>query len=623
MSAENNITSNTKSNTANATTNVTDRITMDAVQQRWAQIFGKYGKSGFDTVSQAWNLAWSQANNPFLQNARIKQSVAKPLKAQQEDMQQALTDPESGELTLTRISMWLYYTNYIYNLLIKLNRDTPLYNYYFLPQYCDEKDYKTEAFKKESQKVDKIMKSFKPQLTLKTITTQVSLEGKSSYLPRISYEKDKINFFVMQKLNTNMVKLTGFASKQQFKASFNMMIFLQPAYDVNQYPQFIRDTWQEMNDVGLVTNSKKGAIVNPKAIAQSKLDGILEYNSKSNYYMYWVELPQDLCYTFYSDGAHPNMFPDTIGLFNDLNELDDYRWLQANLLSKGVNSVLTAQVPVIKDAKAGSDATVITPDTILGYQDYFAGNVSSNILAFFAPFNDFKLHTIDSQPEALDVVYDRTRDLIATSGNSALMAITDKPSIASVKAAQAIQAARVDYLTKQYENFLNEVVNNCFDLKYTWKISLWGDIFNHREDLKQLKELVLSGLEGFIPKLLSAMGYTMEDYKTSCDLLKAWNIKVEKVLTQENLEEQAKQGRMEARQKAKEDKEETEGLKNGVGRDAIPDDEVENDATAAARDSGTNVSDIKEFAQEFLYGLSEEDANEVINELVRELEDDA
>lgn len=206
-------------------------------------------------------------------------------------MQQALTDPESGELTLTRISMWLYYTNYIYNLLIKLNRDTPLYNYYFLPQYCDEKDYKTEAFKKESQKVDKIMKSFKPQLTLKTITTQVSLEGKSSYLPRISYEKDKINFFVMQKLNTNMVKLTGFASKQQFKASFNMMIFLQPAYDVNQYPQFIRDTWQEMNDVGLVTNSKKGAIVNPKAIAQSKLDGILEYNSKSNYYMYWVELP--------------------------------------------------------------------------------------------------------------------------------------------------------------------------------------------------------------------------------------------------------------------------------------------------------------------------------------------
>ena len=596
-------------------------VSLKAIQQRWATIFGKYASTGFDNLAGAWAMSWSQLNNPFLQNQRIKQINAKAQKVQSEDLQNALNNPENSEMTFQRISMWLYYTNYVYNILVKLNRDTPLFNYYYIPEYVDSKDMSTEAFKKESQKVDKILKAFNPNLTLKTITTQVSLEGKSSYLPRTSYDKNDVNFFVMQKLNTDMVKLIGFGSKQQFTIAFNMAIFLQPAYDVSQYPQFIQDVWNQMLETGIVVvdQKTKKKRISPKA----KLpDGhILESNGEN--YMYWVRLPQDLCYTFYSDGAHPNMFPDTIGLFNDLNELDDYRWLQANLLSKGVNSVLTAQVPVIKDAKAGSDATVITPDTILGYQDYFAGNVSSNILAFFAPFNDFKLHTIDSQPEALDVVYDRTRDLIATSGNSALMAITDKPSIASVKAAQAIQAARVDYLTKQYENFLNEVINNCFDLKYTWKISLWGDIFNHREDLKQLKELVLSGLEGFIPKLLSAMGYTMEDYKTSCDLLKAWNIKVEKVLTQENLEEQAKQGRMEARQKAKEDKEETEGLKNGVGRDAIPDDEVENDATAAARDSGTNVSDIKEFAQEFLYGLSEEDANEVINELVRELEDDA
>jgi len=54
-------------------------------------------------------------------------------------------------------------------------------------------------------------------------------------------------------------------------------------------------------------------------------------------------------------------------LFADLNDLADYRWLQGNLLSKGVNSVLTAEVPIVKDPKAGSDATVISPDTILGY----------------------------------------------------------------------------------------------------------------------------------------------------------------------------------------------------------------------------------------------------------------
>lgn len=82
MSAENNTVSNPTNTQVNTSVNAQDRITMDAIQQRWAQIFGKYGKSGFDTVSRAWNLAWNQANNPFLQNARIKQSVAKPLKAQ-------------------------------------------------------------------------------------------------------------------------------------------------------------------------------------------------------------------------------------------------------------------------------------------------------------------------------------------------------------------------------------------------------------------------------------------------------------------------------------------------------------------------------------------------------------
>jgi hypothetical protein len=93
--------------------------------------------------------------------------------------------------------MWLYYTNYVYNILVKLNRDTPLFNYYYIPEYVDSKDMSTEAFKKESQKVDKILKAFKPNLTLKTITTQVSLEGKSSYLPRTSYDKNDVNFFVM------------------------------------------------------------------------------------------------------------------------------------------------------------------------------------------------------------------------------------------------------------------------------------------------------------------------------------------------------------------------------------------------------------------------------------------
>ena len=72
-------------------------------------------------------------NNPFLQNARIKQINSPAKKLDQEAVQDALSNPENGEKPLMQFSMWLYYTNYVYNLLIKLNRDTAKYNWYYLP----------------------------------------------------------------------------------------------------------------------------------------------------------------------------------------------------------------------------------------------------------------------------------------------------------------------------------------------------------------------------------------------------------------------------------------------------------------------------------------------------------
>lgn len=223
-------------------------------------------------------------------------------------------------------------------------------------------------------------------------------------------------------------------------------------------------------------------------------------------------------------------------------------------------------------------------------------------MPFFAPLQEFELHTLENQPEAMDIIYDRTRDLVATSGNAALMSITDKPSIASVKAQQMIQAARVDYLTRQYENFLNEMLENNFGLKYKWEIHLWGDIFNIREDIKILREQVVSGLEGFLPKLLSANDMSIEDYVASQNYLKAYDIKVIKVNDTEMTEKAQKQALVVAKTKTTTTttKSSSESdIKNSVGRPKLSDSEIENDNTAASADAGTNVSDIKEFSNSF------------------------
>lgn len=545
-------------------------ITLEQVQTKWQRVFGKYANLGYEAISNGWTQSLNSLSNPFIQNERIKQINNTAIKIPKENLQKAMASPETNESLLRSASMYLYYTNYIYNNLVKLDRDTPTYNFYASPLYITKEEANSDEFKKESKQVDRILKKFNPKLTFKTLSAQVKLEGKSSYLPRRSYSNNDVDFFVMQKLNSEMIKLTGFGSKQQFLASFNMMIFLQPAYDVTQYPEYIQKIWEEMQAGKIVVPNKQG-ILKPNPKADIPAGNILENVNGS--YLYWVQLPQDLCYTFYSDGSTPMAFPDTIGLFADFNDLGDYRWLQANLLTKGINSVMTAEVPLDKAAKAGTDATVISPDVILGYQDLFSHCISENILPFFAPFTDFTLHSLENQPESMDIIYNRTRDLIATSGNSALLTISDKPSIASVKAAQNIQASRNHYLTLQFENFLNTYINSKFGLKFKWQITLEGDIFNNRDEEKITKELVVSGITGLLPKLLSYQGKTLEDYVGATLYIDSLGIKIK----EEDVDNSINTN--------------TEDKK--IGRPQLNDEEIENDNTGISSDMGNNVSEIK------------------------------
>ena len=550
--------------------NMSENISIEQVQQKWNELKTKYA-TNIDIYSK-FNTTLSNAmiNNPFLQNSRVKQISSQALEKSKTDIQEALNAPQNNEQLFRETSMTLNFQNYVYNTLLRLGREIPEYNYYFTPLHVDKKDM-DENFKKEVKFVDSILLAFNPKLKFKTINMQVQQEGKCSYLVRKSYNKNKgvVDFFLLQKLNSDMVKITGLGSKQQYTVSFNMNIFLNPMYDVSQYPPYIGEIWKQMKEKGMIKeDKKKGVIFNPQQPLKS--NHILEY--ANNHYSYWVELNQNDCFTFGQDLSTPMALPETIGLFLDLKELADYRWLMGSLMSKSVTSILTGTVPMQKDAKAGSDATLVSPDLIALYDSIFARNVSSNVLSYFAPFTDFKLHEISSQPDNMDIVYNRVRDLIATSGNSALMSVNDKPSIAMTKAAQAISASRAHYLTLQFEQFLNNVINEQFELKNKYKFTLWGDIFD-KERIKVAKELYSKGVHSLLPMILSYYNQSIMDYVSTTDFMEVMGVKLE------------------------DSKEEEETETNPVGRPKMNEDEIESDATGASVNAGTNVSDIKEFSQ--------------------------
>lgn len=564
-----------------------DQITMAEIQNKWGEIVRKFGNNQQGLNPQKVNSAYSQAilNNPFIQNQRVKTINSTAYKKEKKEIQQALENPGNNEQALRETSMGLYYTNFVYNNLVRLEREIPNYFSYLMPQYVTKEEMKKDSFQKDIQFANKVLEKFNPQLTFKTINMQVQLEGKCSYLLRKSYTyPKKVDFFLLEKLIPSHVKITSIGSKQQYIVSFNMMLFLNPMYDVSQYPPYIGEIWEQMQANGMIIKNQNTYQFNP----QGKIMSNYLFEQINGNYYYWVELNQDDCFTFGQELSTPMAFPSSIGLFLDLKELDDYRWLMGNLMSKGVTSILTAEVPIHKDAKAGSDATIITPDLISFYDEIFSRTVSSNVMTYFAPFKNFELHNIDSQPDNMNIIYNRLRDLVATSGNAALLSISDKPSVAMVKATEAIAASRAKYLTLQFEQFLNHVINEQFNLKHEYKVTLWGDIFDTADDFKKAKELLQNGVQSMLPRVLSFFGQSVEDMRTFNDYIDVIGLEI---YSRNNNEE----GNNSNNSSTSQDNS-IIGQKE-VGRTTIEETEIENDSTAASRDNGDNVSDTKEFSR--------------------------
>lgn len=565
-------------------------ITMNDIHFKWQNILKSYSDKGISNSQISNALSNAMLNNPFLQNERLRRTSTTAVARKNKEIQKALESPQANEQLFRGESLSLSFTNYVYHSLLNLYRDIPFYNYYYTPKYVDKKDMMNEKFRKESRQVDRILKSFKVKQTLKKVNKATQVEGKTTWLVRTSYKKkDDVNFFVLQKLDSDMVKLTGFGSDQSFICSFNFMIFLNPAYSLDLYPPIFTEIFNELVNNGIISTDNKGNLTfSPENLSIAQIghklnhQGTLEYSN--NNYLYWVKLPQDLAWTFSQDESHPNCFPDTIGLFLDFSELGGYRWIQSSILSNVVSSILTAEVPYTKDAKAGSDASVFAPDTIIGFENLFKANVSNTVLPFFAPFNNYKLFTVENQPENLNIIYSRLRDLIATSGTSSLLGIAEKPTVAMTAASKQLVASQCDYLTRQFENFLNHMINNHFDLQYDWKVTLWGDAYHWKDEIKIDKELLAGGVIAVLPKILSANDMTLEDCICTSDYIEALGIKISN-------EEKSTDSQIE----------ETKGEKNGeVGRNPLNDEDIDNDNTAISKDAGNNVSELKEYKTQIL-----------------------
>lgn len=603
-----------------------EEVTIEKVQQSLTKFYNSLlgiGAGGMEP-GVGWEGGIFNFNmyNPFLQNQRLKMLNTYPSDLDTKTLTEIVGKPGGSELPLRGEGWSLSSSQYLYYKILRLAADIPLFKYYKVPALLEDGKYDSPSFVKEDIYVDEWLRTLDIVNTFKRISLETKREGKPTYLLRNSTSKNlngtrSVNYATFQKLPSNYVKLTGIG-EHGYIASFNMMLFLNPAFSLEQYPDYIKDIWYALMESGAIyenpnyKENKKGSekysvdidiLKSFQYNYTDKITGVsetlrgnivIERPNKENKlkavsFMYWVQLPQDVCFTFCSDSSTAWAIPDTVGLFLGLRELTDYDTLAGLIQSTPLTALLTAEAETVTNPNPGQNQTVLAAETVAGFQDKFNSSTSTNLEAFFAPLKNFKLLSLPNIPNSSDITSNATKNFVSRAGLAGLIPVTDKPSVAQIKGSQLIEESACDFVTRQLESVLNFIVNNLIGCEYKWKVTLWGNIFTYDNEMKTAKELVVSGVTFALPKLASAYNMNLRDVKAtqlyinSLDLYS--NFQTITQAQQQNNNASKKETNVET----------GEAKRVGAGRPEIDVSEVENDNTAASKESGLDTADMRDF----------------------------
>lgn len=577
-----------------------ENIDIEEITKKWQSTFDKIAE-----VSASQNVSTTVAKwnklNPFLQNERIKQIYSQARTYGKKDISDFLLDPGHHEVELRGLGWANSSSQQIYYNILRRSSDVPNYNWYVIPpEFEKDSEYKENSFITEDQLVDSWLKKFNIPNTFKTIALEVKREGKSSYLLRNKFNGEgknrKPGFCTLQKLPTEWTKITG-KGQLGFTVSFNMLYFLNIANSPADFGEFFIQAWDDMHNSELITVNKDGnKVFNPDKAQNYKfkyegneygstLEIVKQRGSRIPNYLFWIRLPFDICYTFGSDNSHPWVAPDTMGLMLKLQELTDYGQLAGLIASTPLTAVLTGEIETIPNPRAGKNESVFSPEVIKGYMTQFNQATSTNVEAWMWPAKNIKLQQLSADVNSSDILSEATENFIASAGEGGLTIVTEKPNVAQINVAKLLAASQQRYVTLQFENVMNFILQYKLGFNYHWQVSIWGDIFTEENHKKYLKEVVASGNIALFPKLMSAEGISLRDTRAVTKYIKSLEF-YDDFMTYTLLKN--------AELKEKQSEEEVDEEGNPVGRPSLDDGDVDNDDTAASKASGLNTSDNRE-----------------------------
>lgn len=576
-------------------------ISFNNVTDAWNSLFSK---SGNDSAKVANALGMAYSNNPYIQSERVKSVNSLPVFFKRNDLETAMKDMTHNEKKLREMG-WALFSTYPMMKLYYLYTDILSYRNYLVPKYVRKEDVSRPDFDAEHKYVHRLLDKIRPKRVFRNMALETLIEGKTAYCLRLGFDEKeyakhsklpKIEYCSFQKIPSDYWKITGINSDSKYTVSVDFSLFWRPGYSIEQYPPIFKKYYEYFN--GLVGSDGKpiGNIDKfPNNIA-------LQYQNST--YFYWVQMPVDEIFVFSHCEAHSWQLPNFSGLFLQAQDLQSYSYLQEELLQLPLSSVIIGTLPMQnKDSKSGAIANnfALSTDAVSFFENLFNSVAPRGVKFMLAPGESYQHFKFDNAvPNNISIVTETQQQWISSSGTGGLMSTTNKPSQAMVKSAQKIEPRYSDRFYEQWMNMIDIILERKIGTKYTWKFIIEGNIFDDAETLAMCKEALTLGQTDVLPQYKSFFSEDMEDVISRQHYVDSTKI-YDRFKVVESAFNSAKVATPE---------------KNG--RPAMDDSKVENDNTAASKDSGSNTSEGR--VTKFMEGLSEEEM-EFLKDTIQEMEE--
>lgn len=485
-----------------------------SVVSRLNEMIGSYANAvGMDGVFAAFTRAgYGYANQPQVQNSRVKGISSLPAEFTKEDLGEFLRNPYDSEQPLRQTSEILRWTAYPYFKITKTYQDIPTYRYYAKPLYLKGEEAKTQEFKREAVLIDKINKTLRPELQAHKITGEALTQGKVFYYPRYAVDKvhNSVKYFFMQQLPEDWTLPIGFNSVSGTTVSFNMMYFMQMGTDVRQFGDLFLPYLDDFNDMfvepkdtkpkGTViyasyggkenrvnfypSNVKKNAVGNPTVFQQ---DGR---------WFYWVSLPIDKIWTFGIDDTTMAMASPLSGLLMTYGQQSDYEAAQLSLLLNPLIKIFTGEIPYFESqGTTTEDGFRLSLGARAMFEGFFnslmASTNTSGTAMFTAPVDNIKSHDYPESANANKVASSFNEYATEKSGLAAIIPIAD-PKAGQANLSALLESRYSECIYRQFERMMDTIYKKL-NLRYEWAFTFFGSIYTEEAIRKNALSAIANG----------------------------------------------------------------------------------------------------------------------------------